>query len=189
MKDLFRLGTVCVAAILFAGLSHADSITTYTFTDNCCDDGGGPGSGTGTLVLQNYTLGDQLQTSNFVSFSYSSFFGSFSNDVLNSTGSLSGTLPASLPGPANLEIDGLVPPSCLSCPGLDFLSETTNDDAFSLGTPSEIGTGSALDFGSDGIWSAAAPNNAVPEPSLLVMLTAGLAGLLAWRARFSRKGL
>jgi hypothetical protein len=170
MKDLVRLGTLCVAAALLAGLSYASTIT-YTFTDDCCDDSFGPGSGTGTLVLQNYTPGDELETSNFVSFSYSSpSVPSFSTDTLGVGGSLSGALPpADLPGPALVVIGGL------------FFSEISNDGAFELGDEA--------DFGTDGIWSVAAAATAVPEPSSLVMLAAGLAGLVAWRQRRRSPGI
>jgi hypothetical protein len=101
MKNLFRLGTLCVAATVFAGLSHASAITTYTFTGDCTDC---TGQGMGTLVLQNYTLGDELETSNFVSFTYSSNLLSFTSD----DGSLFGVLPVNLPAPANVDIEELV---------------------------------------------------------------------------------
>jgi hypothetical protein len=173
MKDLFRLATLCVAATLLACLSYASTITTYDFTGDCCDDGGGPDSATGILVLQNYTLGDELETSNFVSFSYSSPWASLSTNSLDGAGGLSGVLPADLPGPANVQINGLVVPGCPSCGGVNFFSETTNYDYFEIGNE--------VDWGTDAIWSAAAQSTAVPEPSSLAMLAVGLAGLVAWR--------
>jgi PEP-CTERM motif len=182
MKDLFRLGTLCVAATLFAGLCHAGAITTYTFAVDCCDDSYGPGSGTGTLVLQNYTLGAPLETSNFVSFSYLSDWFSISTDSLDSTnGSLAGMLPVDLPGPANVSIgEMLVTPGCPTCGEVGFSSATVNNDVFFF---QEVGSGFEPDFGTDAIWSAAAQTTATPEPSSLVMLAAGLAGLVAGRQR------
>jgi hypothetical protein len=180
MKDLFRLVTLCAAAVLFAGLSHASTVT-YDFSGDCCDDIGGPGSVMGTLVLTGYTLGDPLETSNFVSFSYSSLvIPAFSTNSLDTApgtgGGLFGMLPVDLPGPANVTINGLVVPGCSSCPdGVSFRTETTNNDSFDLGN--------AADFGSELIWSVAAQNTAAPEPSSLVMLAVGLAGLVAWRQR------
>jgi hypothetical protein len=174
MKDLFRLGTLCVAAAVFAGLSHASAIiTTYDFTGDCTDC---TGQGTGTLVLANYTLGDPLETSNFVSFTYSSNLLSFESDSLDSGyGNLQGMLPVDLPGPATVEIEGLVlVPGCGDCDELGFDSATYDSDAWSIGVE---------DYGTNGIWSAAATNTAVPEPSSLVTLAAGLAGLVAWRLR------
>jgi hypothetical protein len=166
MKDLVRLGTLCVAATLVAGLSYASTVT-YDFTDDCCDDSGGPGSGNGTLVLQNYTLGDELEPSNFVSFSYSSpWIPFFSTDSLGGEG-FSGVLPVDLPGPANVLINE------------GFFSES--DGIF--------GFGDEADFGTDLIWSVAATNTAVPEPSSLVTLAAGLAGLVAWRQRRRLPGI
>jgi hypothetical protein len=179
MKDLFRLGTLCVAAALFAGLSHAGTVT-YDFTADCCDDSYGPGSGNGTLVLQNYTLGDALEKSNFVSFSYSSPWFSISTDSLDSTnGSLSGMLPVDLPGPANVTIgEMLVTPGCSTCGEVDFSSAIGQYNQFSF---QGVGA-SEEDWGTDAIWSKAT----VPEPSSLVMLAVGLAGLVAWRRRVPR---
>jgi hypothetical protein len=184
MKDLFRLGTLCVAVTLFAGLSHAGTVT-YDFTGDCCDDSGGLGSATGTLVLQNYTPGDELETSNFVSLSYSSPWASLSTDSLTSDGGLFGVLPVDVPGPENVSIGGLVVPGCSAC-GEAFLDTyTTNYDAFDIGDT----VNEAVDYGSDLIWSKAAANTAVPEPSSLVTLAAGIAGLVAWRLRRRSPGI
>jgi hypothetical protein len=176
MKDLLRLGTLCVAAALFAGLSQASAIpvySTFTFTGDCGDC---TGQGTGTLVLQNYTLGDALETSNFVSFTYSSNLLNITGDSLDldDDAGLDGILPVDLPGPANVDIYALVVvPGCSDCTEYEFESFITEDAQWSVGE---------YDYGTNGIWSAAA-NTAVPEPSSLVMLAAGLAGLVVWRQR------
>jgi hypothetical protein len=179
MKDLLRLIGLCVAAAIFAGLSHASAIpvySTFTFTGDCTDC---TGQATGTLVLQNYTLGDPLETSNFVSFAYSSKVISFGPDSLDSTyGILEGTLPVDLPGPAIVEIENIVlSPGCEDCEELGFYSFNYDSDYWTLGVQ---------DYGTNGIWSAAAAKTAVPEPSSLAMLAAGLAGLVAWRWRAPR---
>ena len=168
MKDLFRLIMLCVAAAVFAGLSHASTVT-YDFSGDCCDDSGGPGSATGTLVLQNYTPGDELEPSNFVSFSYSSLWIPFFTTASLGGEGFSGVLPADLPGPADVLINE------------GFFSEISNDG--------EFGLGDEADFGTEGIWSVAAANTATPEPSSLVMLAAGLAGLVAWRQRRRSPGI
>jgi hypothetical protein len=76
-------------------------------------------------------------------------------------------LPVDLPGPANVLINE------------GFFSES--DGIF--------GFGDEADFGTDLIWSVAATNTAVPEPSSLVTLAAGLAGLVAWRQRRRLPGI
>lgn len=181
MKHMCRLGTLWVAAAVFACLSHAGTITTFTLIDDCCDDIGGPGSGTGTLVLQNYTLGDALETSNFVSFSYLSSWFSISTDSLDSTnGSLAGVLPVGLPGPANISIgEMLMTPGCPTCGEVGFSSFTVNDGGFVFQV---VGSGFEPDWGTDAIWSVAAQTTGAPEPSSLMILAAGLAGLGVLRA-------
>jgi|SRR5580658_209041 hypothetical protein len=178
MKDLVRLGTLCAAATLLVGLSHASTITTFDFTGDCGDC---TGQGTGTLVLQDYTLGDQLETSNFVSFTYSSNLLNITGDSIGSDGGLGGILPVDLPGPAIVDIDGLVVvPGCEDCTEYEFQSSIINDAQWDVGE---------YDYGTNGIWSAAATKTAVPEPSSLVMLAAGLAGLVAWSERRRSPGI
>jgi hypothetical protein len=171
MQSLSRLTALIGAAILFAGLSHAAAIiTTFDFTGDCGDC---TGEGTGTLVLQNYTLGDALETSNFVSFTYKSNLVDITGDSIGSDGGLSGMLPVDLPGPAIVDIGGLVVvPGCEDCTEYEFESSIIDSASWDVGE---------YDYGTNGIWSAVAPKTAVPEPSALGMLAAGLAGLAAWR--------
>ncbi len=179
MKDLFRLIKLCVAGTFLAGLSHASTITTFDFTGDCTDC---TGQATATLVLQNYTLGDPLETSNFVSFSYSSNLISFGPDSLNNLdGVLEGMLPVDLPGPAIVSVENIVvSPGCEDCAELGFYSVNYDSNAWELGVQDE---------GTNGIWSVAAATTGVPEPSSLAMLAAGLAGLVASRQRRRSPGV
>jgi hypothetical protein len=172
MENPVRLTALCVAAISLAGLSHAGALTTFTFSGDCTIDC--TGRGMGTLVLQNYTLGTDLQASNFVSFSYTS---NLLDIVATSVNMLTGALPVSLPGPAQIEMQQLDVTSCGAelCPVLDFESTIpTGGDQWQIGVDDE---------GNNGIWNAAAQNTAAPEPAPLAMLAIGLAGLGASRLR------
>ena len=164
MKDLFRLIKLCVAATLLAGLSCADSITTYTFTGDCVDC---TGQGIGTLVLEDYTLGDELDISNFVYFSYSSNLQAFyipTDQIHEFSGEFT-----SLPGPADVFI--------LS----DFPAY------FTLGTSSDgswcAGSACLGDYGTSSIWSVANSPSGVPEPAVWVVTLIGLVTmvLVRWR--------
>jgi hypothetical protein len=170
MKDLFRLATLCVATIPLAGWCQAGPITTFTFTGTCFDC---TGQGTGTLVLQNYTPGTALQTSNFVSFFYTSNLITVEANSLNN---LVGMLPASLPDAADVTMDQLVvTPSCrFNCTTYDFNSANFDNNQWSMGIDDE---------GTNGIWSAATTAGTVPEPGSLTMLATGLAGLGALKLR------
>jgi hypothetical protein len=169
MKDLFRLTTLFVVAILGTGLSLAGPISTFTFTGDCTIDC--VGQGTGTLVLQDYTLGDALQTSNFVSFTYNSTVLDFEATSLNS---LSGALPVDLPGPADVEMRELVPTLCRTistCPTYDFESSLpAGGDQWQIGVD---------DQGINATWNGP-HGTAVPEPSPFGMLAIVLAALGAW---------
>jgi PEP-CTERM motif len=175
MQGLFRRTTVIAAATLFASLSHAASVpidSTFTFTGDCGDC---TGQGMGTLVLQDYTPGDELQTSNFVSFTYSSNLLNITGDSIGSDGGLTGVLPVDLPGPAVVDIAGLVVvPGCDNCTEYEFESSIIDSASWDVGE---------YDYGMNGIWSAAAQKTAVPEPSSLGMLAIGLAALGASAVR------
>lgn len=167
MKGLFRLTTVCVAAILCAGLSRGDVLTTYFFSGDCADDC--TGQGQGILVLQNYTPGDNLDISNFVSFSYKSSVLDIEADSL---GSIFGALPVNLPGPAEVSLQELVASvDCVGC-SIDFESHTFDNNHWGIGVD---------DDGPNGIWSGST-NAAVPEPAS-VSLILGVLMCLAVIAR------
>ena len=128
------LRALAVAAGLAAGAAGSAQAalvvqqSTYYFNANCTDCAVASNSATygvlGTLVLQNYTAGDAITESNFVSFTYSgsNLIPGFTVNlvdytVVGGTGpvssmvfALSGAIPETLPSAAEFEIgfgDGL----------------------------------------------------------------------------------
>jgi PEP-CTERM motif len=176
MKNLFWLVTMCFVAIVSMPLTA--STATYDFTGDCFDC---QGQGMATLVLQDYTLGDPLQDSNFVSFSYASnLLNVFSTSI--SGGNLTGMLPANLPGPADVTMNFVVTSSG-DFQGLLFFFETANSPNDSLPNQWQIGED---DAGMNGIWSTPS-TSPVPEPSTAPLAAMAVAGLAFWRFKNSRK--
>ena len=93
---------LAVLLLVCAFTATPQATTTYQFVGQCSDC---TGTGTGLLVLQNYTRGTALTSSNFVSFTYSSNLTNFSISSAQLT-VISGSLPTSLPGTANLWLNG-----------------------------------------------------------------------------------
>jgi hypothetical protein len=127
------------------------------------------GSGTGTLVLQDYTLGASLSTANFVSFTYSSNLFSFTLDA-SQIHLLVGSLPATLPGPATVNIENIN----LS---IQFVSSSTG---FWCSGSSCFG-----DFGTTSTWTLVSTPTGIPVVTdwELAALAAALAVLGARLAR------
>ncbi len=164
--------------VLAAGLSTtANAITitdsTYTFSGTCTADC--TGTGTGTLVLANYTLGNSFTNSNFVSFSYSSNFLSYSisePELDNFSGSLIGPLPAS----ENVFITSVSNATF----GGNFT--TIRFDSGSSGVWCTGGFGAcSSDSGTNGVWSAV--TSGVPEPATYLSVLLAGAALLALRRK------
>ena len=163
MRFLTALAALFGMAVLAAPVAAAD--TTFLFTGTCSDCAG---TGTGTLVLKDYTLGDLLGADNFVSFSYSSNLTSF---TLNSVNTLIGSL-------SNL-------------PGANFVEFNDADFVFSSFAAGQISpwctgaTGSCgSDFGLTSSWSLVA--GAVPEPAMWAVMVLGF-GLLGASMRRPRQ--
>lgn len=162
------------ASVLFLGQIplSANPITTetFTFTGPCVDC---TGVGVGTLVLANYTLGADLTTDNFVSFSYTSNLTTFT---------LTGV------GPDFGEIDsifGILPETLPSAADVTFTSsQLLVFQSASSGTWCAGISGCNLDFGIEGAtWQAG-----VPEPATGALMFAGFGGLtLLWLARKIRR--
>jgi hypothetical protein len=164
---------VASAALLFSAPPAAHASTTFTFTGACTPAGSQNCSGfsTGTLVLQNYTQGNAITDSNFVSFTYHSNVMSLSfSGVLPAPGgifSITGDLQ-NLPGPANVAIS-----TGPLTADLVFESLTLNMGNWCAGSIC-----GATDFGSPSSWS-------VPLPATLPLFATGLGGLglLGWRRK------
>jgi hypothetical protein len=118
--------------------------------------------------LQGYVLGNALTNANLVSFTYTSNLVSMTITQAD-TPTLTGTIPASLPSAATVQVYG-------------FSTRT-----FSSGSDGSWRVG-YLDDGTSGSWSSGASPSAAPAPSTallcaLGLLLAGAGALLARRAR------
>jgi hypothetical protein len=149
------------AAALHAPLSAATA--TFRFVGQCTDC---TGSGTGTLVLQDYTLGESLTAANFVSFTYSSNKLSYTLNAAQ-VQLLVGSLPASLPAPATVDFEK----SDLS---IQFLSSVSGFWC--------SGSNCFGDFGSTSTWSLVPTSPPIPAVAdwELTALAAALAALGTW---------
>jgi hypothetical protein len=155
---------------------RAGTITsTYSFTGDCLDC---TGQGHGTLVLQNYTLGDQFDITNFVSFTYFSDLISF---TLNGTGpdpgevsDFFGSLPAVLPSFADVGMNSQ---------SLQIFSSTSAGGSWCAGFD-----GCNLDFGTNGIWDQGAGPSPAPEPTSMALMVSGFAGLALLGLRRAKAG-
>ncbi len=160
-----------LATPMIASPARADAVpalSVFDFAGDCADCAG---TALGELILQNYTLGDQIGDTNFVSFSYSgtNLFNPYMI-VAADQPSLFGAIGPSLPGPQDVSISNssdtfLTTASGYWCTGVAFAC--------------------SLDNGLTHQWSAVASNDpsAVPEPMTLSLLGGGLLGLAALRRR------
>jgi len=146
--------------------ANAVTLTDFNFTGTCTV--GCNGTATATLVLQNYTIGNVLSNTNFVSFAYhSDFFGDIT--VNDSNFILVAGQFVSLPGGASVEVR-----FATSLQVFDFLSSTSGLWC--------VGPNCIDDSGTNGQWSVAPP---VPLPAALPLFATGLGalGLLGWRRK------
>jgi hypothetical protein len=167
-----RLVPVVVAFLVLCGLTPLSATVInpnsyFTFIGDCEDC---TGQGVGYLVLQNYTLGDPLDISNFVSFSYSSNLMTL---MLSGAGSgpgqvsdFSGSLPGQLPSFTDMSI---------SSEGVQVFGPASSG-SWCVGI-----NGCNLDFGVNGVFVIG-----VPEPASLALTFTGFAGLMLMGLRRRR---
>src|SRR5258708_38913262 len=138
--------------------------SSFTFTGDCLDC---TGQGTGTLVLQNYTLGNPFDITNFVSFSYTSNLMTFVWSGIGSgpdqVSDFSGSLPATLPAYADINI---------SSQDVQVFGPVSSG-SWCVGI-----NGCNLDFGVNGVFTSS-----VPEPTSWGLTFTGLGGLVLMRLR------
>jgi len=152
-------------AVLVAIPASANSIIAlelFNYTGTCADCA----FSTGTLeLIAGYTPGTPVTSSNFFDFTYTSNLLNFAINQNDPGFSVSGDLPATLPGPATLVIEDNAWEFSSSATGSWFVSNLSTDD-----------------FGPANSWSAVS-GSVVPEPSAIAMLGLGLAAMVRMKAR------
>ena len=164
-KRMMRFLTAMAGLLGLVTLAAPASAVSFEFSGTCIDC---TGTGEGTLVLKNYTLGDVLTSSNFVKFTYSSNLLTYS---LTSVDDLTGIL-TDVTGPAYVGFHG---------GGYTFNSLVAGP--FSPWCTGTTGTCSS-DFGLLSSWSLV--TGSVPEPAMWAAMVLGF-GLLGASMRQPRR--
>ena len=137
----------------------------FTFTGNCTIDC--TGTATGTLTLSGgYVSGNAIAAS-FLSFQYASTFSNFT--ILSSDPGLLvfGSLPVTLPGAADITIFSN---------SVGDLFESHSDGSWCVNDTQNCSFFQNTDFGDQGGFASA--QNGVPEPSSVLLVASGVAGLI-----------
>ena len=168
-------------------------LSTFEWVGNCSDCTAiGNGSSTvvsGTLVLQDYTLGDAISAAHLVSFSYSgsNLVDPYTVTPDNSVYYMAGNID-SAQGPGRFELawdDGLhfetqTTGAWSTCaPGIN---PKTGLSVYYGGSNCDFGRSINTDFGTGGTFSTAA----VPEPGIWALMGAGLGVIAVVRRRRQR---
>ena len=170
IPSIFRTAfTISAFALALTPLQMRADLITYEFIGSCTDC---DGSGVGFLTLQNYTVGQNLDMTNFVSFSYTSNLFSYSVGLADSSDPVAfiqGAIPVDMPSSAFVEIMDTQSPAAtfFSFPGGSWC----------------VGQNCGADNGPSSTWNLA---TAAPEPSTLIPAVLGLSAFV-WSRRRRRK--
>lgn len=159
---------IVLGLLLLAVRPSLAGTVTYQFTGVCTDCSGDV---TAQLVLQDYTPGTDIGSA-FVSFTYdgSNLLPSFTINQGTDDLSVQGSIPTSLPGPADIDIIGS-PGDIVGQIDTEFSTSTNGSWGISgIGVP-------YFDYGSSSTWSM------VPEPGSMIIVGSGLVGLIFTRRR------
>jgi hypothetical protein len=171
LRSVLRIAAIALVGVLCAVQTcsaFASSSVAYSFTGTCTDCA----TETATLTLQNYTLGQPISNSNFVSFTYTSNLTSITiTPANNPTFSIVGALPTTLPGHS------------LSTVIIANQAAESGFWGFTAGTGGNWCAGHDCedDSGTNGVWNGAAPTPApssTPVTGTLALTTFGLAVIL-----------
>ena len=180
LRSVVQIAAIALVGFLGAvqiGSAISTTTATYYFTGTCSDC---TGTGQGTLVLQNYTLGSSLTNANFVSWSYTSNLLTYSvTPASNPSFSIYGTMPATLPGASPNAVVIANQPNA-GPTFMDFVAESNGSWC--------AGHTCADDNGTNGTWSAAtpAPTTSVPALGMPALASLGLLLLFAAWILFKR---
>ncbi len=165
IKNTVRSIAFGLAVLAAMGSQQARASTlndTYTFT-GVCRVGDCVGVGIGSLVVNNYVLGDTFTNANFVSFDYSSSIVSSFSVTSQNLAFFSGSL--------NSDLSGGVSSMSIVGGGMMFVSSTNGAGAWCLGPACNN------DDGPSSSWELTSSGSPTPEPATLFVSVLGLAAM------------
>ena len=180
LRSGLRTAAIALAGVFAAVQTSSAFINTsvaYSFTGTCSDCS----SETATLTLQNYTLGQPITNTNFVSFTYTSNLTSQTiTPAISPSFSISGALPTTLPGPSLSTV--VIVNQAHADPYWAFIAATNGNWC--------AGSTCADDSGSSGAWNGgAAPPPGTPVAGTLELTSVALIlTAMGWMLLRRRRG-